>query len=79
MIRKIKRLFIREPQPQQEPAKNNVINLVLTPGECSLLLEMVKFNPPQVHHLPVIVRREIWDYYESIYSKLYAVSARKKI
>lgn len=76
MMNILKKLFskhnTRREQETAAPAKNEVDNfvIILSPGERGLLLEMLRYNPPNVGHLPALIRREIWGNYESVYIKL---------
>lgn len=86
----LKKLFqkhnTRREQPETTASEKNESGdfvIILSPGERGFLLEMLRYNPPNVGHLPALIRREIWGNYESVYMKLCnsnnAVSATKII
>ena len=55
---------------------SDIANIKLSRAELGLLLEMLKYRPPQIKHLPPIVRNEIWDLYQETYTKLKEVTVK---
>ena len=71
MIKKIKKLFIRESQQEEQKSeKNNMITLSLTPGELFFLFDMADNCPPPTSHLSPTQKANAWGIYKSLYVKI---------